>query len=86
MITATVSLTVRVSAVPCPLPKRPDNGKYEQSRDPLNPGDTLSVTCERGYYVSGVTTVTCMTGRKFSGDIPRCRRESDTLCSRETVI
>ena len=77
MITA--SKTIRVSAVPCPVPERPENGRFEKSRDQLDPGESLSVTCEKGYYVTGVNTVTCVSGRKFSGDIPRCERKLKTL-------
>lgn len=66
-----------VSAVPCPVPANPENGKYDVSRDKLNPGDSLSVTCDSGYYVAGATTLTCTSGRKFSGEIPRCKREFD---------
>ncbi|KAL5260508.1 hypothetical protein ACHWQZ_G010591 [Mnemiopsis leidyi] len=59
--------------VPCPVPADPENGKFDVSRDKLNPGDSLSVTCDSGYYVAGATTLTCTSGRKFSGEIPRCK-------------
>eukprot|EP00116_Pleurobrachia_bachei_P003405 sb/3463667/ len=58
---------------PCPLPAAPEKGAFS-SRDTLNPGEIVHVTCEEGYDVTDPPSFTCVTGATFQpATVPQCR-------------
>lgn len=57
------------SVVPCPLPDIPNSVTDDAA--PLSPDTELTVVCLDNYQLVG-TTVSCVSGSKFSGDLPQC--------------
>ena len=57
------------SVVPCPIPDIPNSVTDDAA--PLSPDTELTVVCLDNYQLVG-TTVSCVSGSKFSGDLPQC--------------
>ncbi|CAN9500487.1 unnamed protein product [Ophioblennius macclurei] len=66
-------------AVECPRLSRPDNGGVSCTDESLVFNTTCQFSCEAGFLINGLSTVTCGISGDWSGKIPSCANYKQAL-------
>ncbi|XP_055973137.1 sushi, von Willebrand factor type A, EGF and pentraxin domain-containing protein 1 [Sorex fumeus] len=68
--------------VKCKAPGNPDNGKRDSSEEAYMVGASITFSCEEGYQLTGVSTVTCLESGEWNHLVPYCKAVS---CGMPTI-